>query len=292
MKGKTITIILIMVVIGLLVYIALGKLKQTKVIPTSQSDRSNSGEQVVKGTYTYTNHGFSIELPNGFASHEEQSEGGPSISISLPEGNLSYVTNAAFWEQYSHKDFKYLKDEKVGQTTFKLYSYGDHILYWFKQGNVGYEFSGVDLDTLKTFKFVGWAPKAGCQDEWCADALVPIEITSTKPTTYANIGITKNELEHLVTERLGDCHPNICTSRIIEISLANFKTGTLVFQEVPIVTVTFNGLYDDSVTAKKDIAKIYKDESGDGVWHISAPITTFKCQLGRGHQDFSTVSCS
>jgi hypothetical protein len=27
--------------------------------------------------------------------------------------------------------------------------------YWFKQGNVAYEFSG-DISQLETFKFVGW----------------------------------------------------------------------------------------------------------------------------------------
>jgi hypothetical protein len=114
-------------------------------------------------TYTYHDHGFTMELPKGFVPHEEQSEGGPSLSISLPnKSNLSYVTNATFWEENALSSFAYLRTEKIGSTTFKVYAYadgegggGDYLFYWFKQGNVGYQFSG-DASLLKTFKFVGW----------------------------------------------------------------------------------------------------------------------------------------
>ncbi len=111
-------------------------------------------------TYTYKNHGFTVELPIGYTPHEEQSEGGPAISITLPNSQLSYVTNVAFWEQSILPEYHYAKNEKIGSTEFKVYEYGDGYtttnFYWFKQGNVGYQFSG-DTNLLKTFKFVGWA---------------------------------------------------------------------------------------------------------------------------------------
>ena len=56
-----------------------------------------------------------------------------------------------------------MTDKKIGDATFKVYTYLGSNLYWFKMGNVGYEFSvqkfGVTTDTtglenlLKTFKF-------------------------------------------------------------------------------------------------------------------------------------------
>ncbi len=113
---------------------------------------------VASTSYTYKDHGFTIELPKGFTPVEQKSEGGPAISISLPNNShLSYVTNASFWEQYTIPSYQFVKNEKIGETTFKVYSYNNGTkFYWYKQGNVGYEFSG-DVNLLKTFKFVGWA---------------------------------------------------------------------------------------------------------------------------------------
>jgi hypothetical protein len=111
----------------------------------------------VATTYTYKNHGFTMELPKGYIPHEEQSEGGPSISIGLPKNShMAYVTNSTFWEQFNVSTYTYIRSEKIGSTTFKVYDNGGQTTYWYKQGNVGYEFFG-DIDLLKTFKFVGWA---------------------------------------------------------------------------------------------------------------------------------------
>jgi len=115
-------------------------------------------------TYTYKNHGITMELPKGFIPTEEQSEGGPSISITLPNYNhLSYWTDASWWEKYSLPEYIYKGEETIGATTFKVYyTIGKQLIYWFQKGNVGYEFSGQPqkgdpTELLKTFKFVGWA---------------------------------------------------------------------------------------------------------------------------------------
>ncbi|MEK7228040.1 MAG: hypothetical protein AAB681_01645 [Patescibacteria group bacterium] len=107
-------------------------------------------------TYTYTNHGFSIELPKGYVPHEEQSEGGPSSNITLPKGNLVYITNLSFWKKYNMGDYIDLGSQKIGITTFKLYKDGGVTIYWFEQGNIAYLYTG-DPAQLETFKFVGWA---------------------------------------------------------------------------------------------------------------------------------------
>ncbi len=121
-------------------------------------------------TYTYTKHGFSIELPKGFIPKEEQSEGGPALMISLPTGGLAYVTDTSFWEKYyiNIPGYTYVKDEKIGDNIFKVYSaqlgniYWN--IYWLKKGNIGYEFSlfKFSIETnetglknlLKTFKLI------------------------------------------------------------------------------------------------------------------------------------------
>ena len=118
-------------------------------------------------TYTYKNHGFTIELPKGYIPTEEQAEGGPYTSISLPGGHLQYITDVSFFEKYDLPQYTYMRDEKIGETTFKLYRIpdADAAIFYFKQGNVGYAFTGEDgimdyrlkEELLPTFRFVGWA---------------------------------------------------------------------------------------------------------------------------------------
>jgi len=129
--------------------IAETKLAYKKVVETFSLNNST--------TYTYRNHGFTMELPVGSVPQETQSETGPAISISLIPSRafISYKTNASYYEQFALPYFKYINDQKIGEHTFKVYSYDEHIIYWFRQGNVGYEFTG-DINLLKTFKFVGW----------------------------------------------------------------------------------------------------------------------------------------
>jgi len=115
-------------------------------------------------TYIYKNHGFTIELPKGYVPQENASEGGPMITITLPNGWITYITNASWWEQYNLPEFVYVKDIQYGSTTFKMYKHkypeaGDDF-YYFRQGNVAYAiYNGgtTFFETLKTFKFVGWA---------------------------------------------------------------------------------------------------------------------------------------
>lgn len=112
-------------------------------------------------TYIYKNHGFSIELPKLFTPKVEQATSGPAFLVSLPTGSLTYVTDSIFWEKNNIPSYTYIKDQKIGVTTFKVYSYLGATFYWFKKGNVGYEFGGTDKigleNLLKTFRFVGWS---------------------------------------------------------------------------------------------------------------------------------------
>ncbi len=119
-------------------------------------------------TYTYKNHGFTIELPKGFTPQENPSDAGPykTISITLPSGHLLYVQDVANFEKYGSPEQTYTGEEKIGETVFKLYRTEEgRTVFWFQQGNVGYLFSSEEVgvvdyvleELLKTFRFVGWA---------------------------------------------------------------------------------------------------------------------------------------
>lgn len=121
--------------------------------------------------YIYKNHGVTFELPKSFVMPAEsrlENSSGVDMDvyvITLPNGYLSYTTSAPWWEKNNISQYKYVKDEKIGETTFKVYTNkNDNGLivyyYWFKRGNVGYEFrfnSELDKNILNTFRFVGWA---------------------------------------------------------------------------------------------------------------------------------------
>lgn len=137
-------------------------------------------EDNIKGTYTYTNHGFSIELPEGFVPKQEQQHSGPGLVISLPVGTLVYVTdsNIDFW-QTNIKEYVYVQDKKIGETTFKIYTYLGSTYYWYQKGKVAYEFSistdkKNELETiLGTFKFVGWPQVEGNKDDLVSFSIKP-----------------------------------------------------------------------------------------------------------------------
>lgn len=129
----------------------------------------------LNSTYLYTNHGFSIELPRGFVPVETQGEAGPGLHISLPGDSIVYYGDIKFWKNYILPSYKYVKDEKIGETIFKVYGYDDHsVLYWYERGNVGYELYG-SKKSFETFKFVGWPEaqhysKNGLSFEYSKDA--------------------------------------------------------------------------------------------------------------------------
>ncbi len=176
--SKLNTVLLLVLIILMVVAIRIMLQNKETYLPVLENESNTT--QNLKDTYTYTNHGFSIELPKGYVPTENASEGGPAIGISLPQGGLAYVTDATWWEQYGHQDFQYLKDEKIGSYTFKVFNYSGKTFYWLKQGNVGYEFSGIDINILKSFKFVGWPQVEGRKDDLVSFSISPGQEVSGK----------------------------------------------------------------------------------------------------------------
>lgn len=170
-KSKLNTVLLVIIIILLilgLVYIFFNNSKQKEEnnllqknqIPVGDTKDDADQSELNSNTITYQNHGFIIELPKGFIPKEEQLTTGPVIRISMPVGSLGYVTDSSFWEKSTIPSYTYVKDQKIGETTFKVYTYSGATFYWFKKGNVGYEFGGTDTvgleKLIKTFKFTGW----------------------------------------------------------------------------------------------------------------------------------------
>lgn len=74
--------------------------------------------------------------------------------------------------------------------------------------------------------------------------------------------------------------------------LVNIDTSTNAIDDSSI-TITYGGLFDDSVNTTKSFTPIYchqADES-DPMWTFGTTTETWKCQSGRGHQDFTADDC-
>ncbi|MFH1462742.1 MAG: hypothetical protein ABIG08_03565 [bacterium] len=86
---------------------------------------------------------------------------------------------------------------------------------------------------------------------------------------------------NLAKEKWGDCISDICEE--LTVSVLDGKDGVWFVQAI------YDGLKDDSVKAKKRINWAYYIE---GSWQLEALVVDEqKCQLGRGHQDFSNEIC-
>jgi hypothetical protein len=56
------------------------------------------------------------------------------------------------------------------------------------------------------------------------------------------------------------------------------------------VTITNDGLLDDSVGSERYMYRL--DKTASGVWKVTSAQKAWKCQPNRGHQDFSAVPCN
>lgn len=174
-KNKILFAVLILIIVTLAITI-IAKPKNA-IAPIAQKEINN---EIVKDTYTYINHGFSIELPKGFIPVETQGEGGPGLHISLPGDLLVYYGDNKFWKNSILPSYKYIKDEKIGETVFKIYDYDDeHVVYWYERGNVGYELHG-NKNSFVTFKFVGWPQIEGNKEDLVSFSIKPGQEVSGK----------------------------------------------------------------------------------------------------------------
>jgi hypothetical protein len=174
-------------------------------------------------TYTYTNHGFSIELPNGFTPVESESEVGPYVTMTLPDGNgiLTYVMDMKWWNTHDASAYTYLGTEKIGENTFSLYKFNDQAYPWadnkiylYQKGNVGYQFSvnEKNKELLKTFKFVGW-PQAVSLD-------LSTDYTKTYKTIFTDALQKPADFNgHYVVARYG------CGSGCVAYGIVDKETG-------------------------------------------------------------------
>jgi hypothetical protein len=73
------------------------------------------------------------------------------------------------------------------------------------------------------------------------------------------------------------------------------STTSLVLRQTPerfddaVVTATTDGLLDDSVRGQRYVLEL---ERQDGVWRLLSARVAWRCQAGRGQQDFAPELCS
>lgn len=105
---------------------------------------------------------------------------------------------------------------------------------------------------------------------------------STFTITVAPLTLTNSEALALVKATWGGCTPDTCSEVLVSVS----NTGGVIY-----VTATYEGLRDDSSSASRKVAPVHYDY-GYKAWVLETPVTTQRCQPGRGHQDFSSVLCN
>lgn len=200
--SKILLILLIILVLGFGVYLTGSKKSnQTEIPVDNKTFEKENNNRDIKDTYTYTKYGFSIELPKGFVPQEIESETLPIVNIELPDkkGWLIYVKNFDLWENSNNftKKMSYIKDEKIGLTTFKIYELVEGFdlsrLYLFRQGNIAYVyFEPSDIEAgeesyennstnyLETFKFIGWPQVEGSKEDLISFSIKPGQEVSGK----------------------------------------------------------------------------------------------------------------
>lgn len=104
---------------------------------------------------------------------------------------------------------------------------------------------------------------------------------STFTITAAPLTLTNSEALALVEATWGGCTPDSCSEVLVSVS----NTGGVIY-----VTATYEGLRDDSSSAARKVAPAHYDY-GYKAWVLETPVTTQRCQSGRGHQDFSSEPC-
>lgn len=114
-------------------------------------------------------------------------------------------------------------------------------------------------------------------------AIGPKTVTTTAgsptvgKTTDSKVTLTQDKALSLAQGQLGTCD---CTGRDVALNQTNSNTWT--------VTVTDNGLNDDSMTAKQIVATV-SYQNGNWTWMTNQQL--FRCAPARGHQTFSAALC-
>ena len=108
----------------------------------------------------------------------------------------------------------------------------------------------------------------GSSDNESADTTDTVATASASPTELA--------LEHI---RAGETQ----ATRVSTVAQAGPEGGGPTT-----VTITQEGLADDSVAAVRNVLRYEPD--GDG-WRLVSTVRTQRCHQGRGHQDFAVGDC-
>lgn len=157
----TSVVLVTILIIGIYVFSSKNTAPVTKEqeAPISTKEESKTSTLNKDNSYVYSGYGFDIFLPKDFTPKITKAEDGHSTIISLPTGSLSYIPDASYWEKYNIPNFTFVQDKMIGETVFKLYSYGKVNFYWLKKENAGYAIAGTDSsemeNILKTFKYTG-----------------------------------------------------------------------------------------------------------------------------------------
>lgn len=120
---------------------------QSEIIPESFTEYNKE----IQGDF-YQKYGFTFNIPDGFIPKIEELHSSPATLVYLPIGALGYVHDVDFWEQYNIASYTLIDaNVALGNVIYKKYLYNDTLHYWFKSGQIGYEF-GVAEELEEEFE--------------------------------------------------------------------------------------------------------------------------------------------
>ncbi|MBI2482071.1 MAG: hypothetical protein HYV76_00665 [Candidatus Vogelbacteria bacterium] len=194
-----------------------------------------------------------------------------SITLLSPNGGETYTTGNQITIKWQTKNVASTAGIWIHLDTAdgKHLNNGDLVSSWTDAPNNGVKTVTIPVDIpAGRYKL---AVTVGQELEDVSDNY--FTITSATPT------FTQEQARTLVLRNWGGCTPDTCGSVTVSVQNNNGQYA---------VTAIYEGMRDDSVSAQKKVASAYYNNN---VWTLGNATVTQRCQLNRGHQDFSSVPC-
>lgn len=196
---------------------------------------------------------------------------GGSIAVLSPNGGETYTAGSQMTVKWQTKDVSSATGIWIHLDTVdgKHLDNGDLVSSWTDAPNNGEKTVTIPVDIpAGQYKL---AVTVGQELEDVSDNY--FTITSATPV------LTQEQARALVLQSWGGCTPDTCGSVTVTVQDNNGQYT---------VTAIYEGLRDDSTSARKKVAPAYYSNNA---WTLGNAIVTQRCQPGRGHQDFSSNPC-
>lgn len=196
-----------------------------------------------------------------------------SITLLFPNGGETYKAGAQMMVKWKTKNVSSTSGIWIHLDTAdgKHLDNGDLVSSWSDAPNSGEKTVTIPVSIPAGQYKV--AVTVGQELEDVSDNYITITSAVINPS------LNQEQARSLVLQTWGGCTPDTCSSVTVTVQNSNGQY---------IVTAIYEGLRDDSTSAQKKVAVA---SYSNNVWTLGEATITQRCQLGRGHQDFSSTPC-